>query len=107
MFRLLLSNPWFWLAVVAGAVALFGTGVYYGREYQLGRQAQDKVLIADAVTAMDLRTAKNIAAIEAKAPVIRERVTHEITHEKVYTECHNTQAMMDAINEARTGKVKQ
>lgn len=103
----LLSNPWFWLVVVVGAGGLFGAGLYYGREYQIGRQAQDKVLIADTVTAMDARTAERIAAIQAKSPVILERVTHEITHEKVYTECHNTPAMMDAINEARTGKAKQ
>lgn len=104
MFKLLLSNPWFWLAVLVGALALFGTGVYLGSEWQVGKQAKDKVLIQDAVDAVDKKVAGRIAGIEFNVQPIRERVTHEITHEKVYTECKNTPTMMESINEARTGK---
>lgn len=95
------------IKLIVGIVLLtgaFASGAYVGSEYVAGRQAQaDVAAMAQATT--DLKqTAERLSKIQVKVAPIREIVRHEIETNTVYRDCVNTDAMMDAINNARSAQ---
>lgn len=93
-------NPYMILALVVLVIGAFGSGVYTGKEYEQGQQAQDEVLIAKVSEASQLAAAEVIAKNKPIHRHNQQVIEREVRIVPDYSRCVHSDGGLRAVNDA-------
>lgn len=89
--------------VLAALIGAFFFGRSVGIDSVLADQAREDQIVAKVTEAAQKAAAGEIAKIEVKNVVVKQRVETEVRTVPVYSDCRNTTVGMQLINAAITG----
>lgn len=97
-----------WLATLGAVIvaAMGGTAwkaYHLGQDSILARQARDDRIRFETLQLAQQAAAEEIRRIEVKNVTIRQRVERETRIEPRYSDCVNTDGVMQSVNSALTG----
>ena len=96
-------NPYLIIAVLLSVMGAGWGGFRLGVDHEKADQIDKQQLVAEAVDAANLASAKAIGQIRSINTVIQQEIQHETHTERVYLDCRHTPDGLRLVNSALTG----